>query len=147
MQAEPRLRDKKRFIEMADPMLEGNFPAKGLYQALAVAAMCLQEEASRRPLISDVVTALEYLSKTKKDPKQPSPRSKTETNDDKDNAEEDALNNEEEGDDGDDAEKETPNNDEESNDTDNAKEEEGALHSQEESNEESCSPSKRKKET
>ena len=48
---------------MADPVLEGNYPLKGLYQALAIAAMCLQEEASVRPLISDVVTALEFLSK------------------------------------------------------------------------------------
>ncbi|KAJ8509667.1 hypothetical protein OPV22_000101 [Ensete ventricosum] len=60
--AEPLFKDKKRFVEMADPLLEGNYPLKGLYQALAVAAMCLQEEASNRPLISDVVTALEYLS-------------------------------------------------------------------------------------
>lgn len=47
---------------MADPTLEGNYPVKGLYQAIAVAAMCLQDEASTRPLIGDVVTALEYLS-------------------------------------------------------------------------------------
>ena len=47
---------------MADPLLEGKYPIKGLYQALAVAAMCLQEEAATRPLISDVVTALEFLS-------------------------------------------------------------------------------------
>ncbi|MQM06980.1 hypothetical protein Taro_039809 [Colocasia esculenta] len=60
--AEPLFKDKKKFTQMADPLLKGNFPIKGLYQALAVAAMCLQEEASTRPLISDVVTALEYLS-------------------------------------------------------------------------------------
>jgi hypothetical protein len=47
---------------MADPFLEEQYPVKGLYQALAVAAMCLQEEADTRPLISDVVTALEFLS-------------------------------------------------------------------------------------
>lgn len=52
---------------MADPVLEVNFPTKGLYQALAVAAMCLQEEATARPLISDVVTALEYLALDKAD--------------------------------------------------------------------------------
>lgn len=51
---------------MADPLLEGAYPIKGLYQALAVAAMCLQEEASTRPLISDVVTALEYLANRNK---------------------------------------------------------------------------------
>lgn len=46
---------------MADPLLEGEFPKKGLNQAVAVAAMCLQDDASIRPLISDVVTALSFL--------------------------------------------------------------------------------------
>ncbi|OMP04440.1 hypothetical protein COLO4_09635 [Corchorus olitorius] len=46
---------------MADPLLEENYPVKGLHQALAIAAMCLQEEASARPLMSDVVTALEFM--------------------------------------------------------------------------------------
>lgn len=50
---------------MADPSLNGDFPTKNLYQALGIAAMCLQEEASTRPYISDVVTALEYLSANK----------------------------------------------------------------------------------
>ncbi|GAB2215593.1 hypothetical protein Droror1_Dr00019982, partial [Drosera rotundifolia] len=63
--AQPLFKDKTKFTLMADPLLEGNYPIKGLYQALAVAAMCLQEEASTRPLISDVVTALEYLSSNK----------------------------------------------------------------------------------
>ncbi|KAL3503475.1 hypothetical protein ACH5RR_037924 [Cinchona calisaya] len=60
--AQPLFKDKRKFHLMADPLLEGNYPLKALYQALAVAAMCLQEEASTRPLITDVVTALEYLS-------------------------------------------------------------------------------------
>ncbi|KAK6946877.1 Protein kinase domain [Dillenia turbinata] len=60
--AQPLFKDKRKFTLMADPLLEGNYPQKGLYQALAVAAMCLQEEADTRPLISDVVTALEYLT-------------------------------------------------------------------------------------
>ncbi|XP_027065100.2 probable serine/threonine-protein kinase PBL23 [Coffea arabica] len=60
--AQPLFKDKKKFHLMADPLLEGNYPVKALYQALAVAAMCLQEEATTRPLISDVVTALAYLS-------------------------------------------------------------------------------------
>lgn len=51
---------------MVDPLLEGNYPRKGLYQALAIAAMCLQNEASARPLISDVVSALAFLAKNKK---------------------------------------------------------------------------------
>ncbi|XP_072987538.1 probable serine/threonine-protein kinase PBL23 [Typha latifolia] len=60
--AEPLFKDKSKFVQMADPMLQGKYPMKGLFQALAVAAMCLQEEAGGRPLISDVVTALEYLA-------------------------------------------------------------------------------------
>ncbi|KAL3636782.1 putative serine/threonine-protein kinase pbl23 [Castilleja foliolosa] len=60
--AEPLFKDKKKFHLMADPLLEDKYPEKGLYQALAIAAMCLQEEAATRPFISDVVTALEFLS-------------------------------------------------------------------------------------
>ncbi|KAM7500947.1 hypothetical protein LguiA_025361 [Lonicera macranthoides] len=60
--AQPLFKDKTKFELMADPSLKGKYPVKDLYQALAVAAMCLQEEASTRPFISDVVTTLEYLS-------------------------------------------------------------------------------------
>ncbi|KAL5978482.1 putative serine/threonine-protein kinase pbl23 [Asimina triloba] len=60
--ARPLFKDRRKFTQMADPLLQGEYPTKALYQALAVAAMCLQEEAATRPLISDVVTALEYLA-------------------------------------------------------------------------------------
>lgn len=63
--AQPLLKDRRKFVQMADPVLEENYPVKGLYQALAVAAMCLQEEADTRPLISDVVTAIEFLARKK----------------------------------------------------------------------------------
>lgn len=53
---------------MADPLLQGRYPIRGLYQALAVAAMCLQEQAATRPLIGDVVTALTYLASQTYDP-------------------------------------------------------------------------------
>ena len=41
---------------------------RGLYQALAVASMCIQSEAASRPLIADVVTALSYLASQSYDP-------------------------------------------------------------------------------
>ncbi|GLT59411.1 hypothetical protein SLA2020_322310 [Shorea laevis] len=63
--ASPLFKDRKKFILMVDPLLQGKFPIKGLHQALAIAAMCLQEEAETRPLMSDVVTALEYLAVNK----------------------------------------------------------------------------------
>ncbi|MBA0769749.1 hypothetical protein Gotri_018449, partial [Gossypium trilobum] len=59
--AQPMFKEPSKFSELADPLLEGNFPSRGLQQALAVAAMCLQEEGEVRPLISDVVTALSCL--------------------------------------------------------------------------------------
>ncbi|XP_018480033.2 probable serine/threonine-protein kinase PBL24 [Raphanus sativus] len=60
--AQPIFRKPNRFPELADPLLRGEFPEKSLNQAIAVAAMCLHEEPTFRPLISDVVTALSYMS-------------------------------------------------------------------------------------
>ncbi|XP_038899485.1 probable serine/threonine-protein kinase PBL25 [Benincasa hispida] len=59
--AYPIFKEPARFMELADPLLGGDFPIRALNQAVAVAAMCLHEEASARPLISDVVTALSFL--------------------------------------------------------------------------------------
>lgn len=71
-QAQPIFRDPKRFPDMADPVLKKHFPEKDLNQAVAIAAMCLQEESAARPLMSDVVTALSFLS-VAKDESFPSP--------------------------------------------------------------------------
>ncbi|XP_020578801.1 probable serine/threonine-protein kinase PBL26 isoform X3 [Phalaenopsis equestris] len=59
--AQPILKDQKRYLELVDPRLKGTVPLRGLNQAVAVAAMCLQEEASVRPVMADVVVALSYL--------------------------------------------------------------------------------------
>ncbi|RZC51915.1 hypothetical protein C5167_020338 [Papaver somniferum] len=66
--ARPLFKDRRKFPKMADPLLQGRYPMRGLYQALAVAAMCLQEQATTRPLIGDVVTALSYLASQTYDP-------------------------------------------------------------------------------
>ncbi|KAL4558293.1 hypothetical protein LXL04_036491 [Taraxacum kok-saghyz] len=66
--ARPLFKDRKKFYKMADPELEGKYPVRGLYQALAIAAMCLQEQPNMRPLVADVVTALNYLATQKYDP-------------------------------------------------------------------------------
>jgi len=68
LQARPLFKERKKFPQMADPMLQGQYPVRGLYQALAVAAMCVQEQPTMRPLIADVVTALTYLASQKYDP-------------------------------------------------------------------------------
>ncbi|GMP85288.1 hypothetical protein CsSME_00038508 [Camellia sinensis var. sinensis] len=66
--ARPLFKDRRKFSQMADPTLQGQYPARGLYQALSVAAMCVQEQPTMRPVIADVVTALSYLASQKYDP-------------------------------------------------------------------------------
>lgn len=66
--ARPLFNDRRKLPKMADPRLEGRYPMRGLYQALAVASMCIQSEAVSRPLIADVVTALSYLASQSYDP-------------------------------------------------------------------------------
>lgn len=67
-QARPLFNDRRKFSKLADPRLQGRYPMRGLYQALAVASMCIQEQAATRPLIGDVVTALSYLANQAYDP-------------------------------------------------------------------------------
>ncbi|KAK2636858.1 hypothetical protein Ddye_031650 [Dipteronia dyeriana] len=66
--ARPLFNDRRKFSKLADPRLQGRYPMRGLYQALAVASMCIQEQAATRPLIGDVVTALSYLANQAYDP-------------------------------------------------------------------------------
>ena len=66
--ARPLFKDRRKFAQMADPTPQGQYPPRGLYQALAVAAMCVQEQANMRPVIADVVTALSYLASQRYDP-------------------------------------------------------------------------------
>ncbi|KAD7117950.1 hypothetical protein E3N88_05218 [Mikania micrantha] len=69
--AKPLLKEHSKIPMVADPLLNGNYPLKCLHQAVAIASMCLQEEASTRPYISDVVVALEYLATAQDDDHEP----------------------------------------------------------------------------
>ncbi|XP_076938679.1 putative serine/threonine-protein kinase PBL7 [Bidens hawaiensis] len=73
--ARPLFKDRRKFGQMADPALQGQYPVRGLYQALAVAAMCVQEQPNMRPVIADVVTALTYLASQNYDPRAYQPQS------------------------------------------------------------------------
>ncbi|TQD75563.1 hypothetical protein C1H46_038906 [Malus baccata] len=68
VEARPLFRDRRKFWQIADPMLQGQYPVRGMYQALAVAAMCVQDHPNMRPVIADAVTALSYLASQKYDP-------------------------------------------------------------------------------
>ncbi|KAJ0237217.1 Receptor-like kinase LIP2 [Hirschfeldia incana] len=65
--AQPLFGDPKKYPDMADPVLENKFSERGLNQAVAIASMCVQEEATTRPLISDVMVALSFLSMSTED--------------------------------------------------------------------------------
>ncbi|MBA0574635.1 hypothetical protein Golob_001823 [Gossypium lobatum] len=69
--ARPMFKDRRNFSRMVDPLLQGQYPVRGLYQALAIAAMCVQEQPNMRPAITDVVMALNYLASQKYDPNNP----------------------------------------------------------------------------
>ncbi|XWS74223.1 hypothetical protein CRYUN_Cryun02cG0197400 [Craigia yunnanensis] len=69
--ARPMFKDRRNFSQMVDPLLQGQYPVRGLYQALAIAAMCVQEQPNMRPAISDVVMALNYIASQKYDPSSP----------------------------------------------------------------------------
>ncbi|CAN1127632.1 Probable serine/threonine-protein kinase PBL21 [Linum perenne] len=57
----PYLNDPKKYTGMADPQMQGRYPVKCFNYAVAVTAMCLHKEAHFRPLIGDIVVALEFL--------------------------------------------------------------------------------------
>ncbi|PIA56841.1 hypothetical protein AQUCO_00700886v1 [Aquilegia coerulea] len=58
----PFFKDRRKFVQLVDPLLQGRFPIRCLQHAIAITAMCLQEQPKFRPLISDVLVALEYLA-------------------------------------------------------------------------------------
>ncbi|KAM0953696.1 putative protein kinase RLK-Pelle-RLCK-VIIa-1 family [Dioscorea sansibarensis] len=60
--AQPMFKNQKRFPELVDPLLRGEYPERALNQAVAVAAMCLQEDPLVRPMTADVVLALNALA-------------------------------------------------------------------------------------
>ncbi|KAI3957485.1 hypothetical protein MKW92_009326 [Papaver armeniacum] len=59
--ARPLLSDSKRFPEIADPLMEGQYSYRGLAQALDLAKMCIQEYDYKRPRTTEVVTTLSNI--------------------------------------------------------------------------------------
>ncbi|GMJ04368.1 avrPphB susceptible 1 [Hibiscus trionum] len=60
--ARPMLRDGMKISNLADPLLRGHFSKSSMKKALEVAFLCIQENANRRPSITDIVLALDYLT-------------------------------------------------------------------------------------
>ncbi|KAL2895212.1 putative serine/threonine-protein kinase PBL21 [Bienertia sinuspersici] len=58
----PYLKDRRKYIELVDPRLRGKFSNRSARHFIAISAMCLNEEPSQRPSISDIVVALDFLA-------------------------------------------------------------------------------------
>ncbi|KAM7513992.1 hypothetical protein LguiA_003575 [Lonicera macranthoides] len=58
----PLLKDRKRYPQLVDPLLQGPLPTHSFNKAVAIIRACIQDEAKFRPLIGDIVVALENLA-------------------------------------------------------------------------------------
>lgn len=57
----PLLKEKKKFLNIVDPRLEGDYPIKGIQKAAMLAYHCLNRNPKARPLMRDIVDSLEPL--------------------------------------------------------------------------------------
>ncbi|XP_031405996.1 probable serine/threonine-protein kinase PBL7 [Punica granatum] len=69
--ARPMMKDRRNFVQLADPNLKGQFPETVLRNAVQLASMCLREEPNTRPSMTDVSEALNHLMSQKYDPNAP----------------------------------------------------------------------------
>ncbi|CAD5174906.1 unnamed protein product [Musa acuminata subsp. malaccensis] len=69
----PFLGDRRKFYQLADPFLQGRYPPRPFHQLVVIASMCLQEQPHVRPIIADVVVALNHVASQ---PYTPAPDSK-----------------------------------------------------------------------
>ncbi|KAJ8511275.1 hypothetical protein OPV22_001709 [Ensete ventricosum] len=58
----PFLNDRRKFLQLVDPSLKGRYPPRAFHQLVVIASMCLQEQAHVRPIIADVVFALDHVA-------------------------------------------------------------------------------------
>ncbi|RWW15769.1 hypothetical protein GW17_00020373 [Ensete ventricosum] len=58
----PFLGDRRKFNLLADPFLQGCFPPRAFHQLVVIASMCLQEQPHFRPIMADVVVALNHVA-------------------------------------------------------------------------------------
>ncbi|KAJ0969090.1 hypothetical protein J5N97_021967 [Dioscorea zingiberensis] len=58
----PYLTDRRRFNRLADPLLQGRYPQRAFHQLVVITSMCLQELPHVRPIIRDVVVALNHVA-------------------------------------------------------------------------------------
>ncbi|KAG0484300.1 hypothetical protein HPP92_008217 [Vanilla planifolia] len=58
----PFLSERRRFIELADPLLKGHFPMRPFYQVVVVTSLCLHEKPHIRPAARDLAFAFKHIA-------------------------------------------------------------------------------------
>ncbi|VFQ84054.1 unnamed protein product [Cuscuta campestris] len=62
--ARPKLNDKRKMLQIIDPILENQYSVRAAQKACSLAYYCLSQNPKARPLMSDVVETLEPLQCT-----------------------------------------------------------------------------------
>ncbi|CAN4079065.1 unnamed protein product [Withania somnifera] len=65
--ARPMLKDRMKYVQLADPMLRGKFPQSIFRRVVELALMCVQDDPNARPHTKDIVLALSYFASQKQD--------------------------------------------------------------------------------
>nr|XP_043633572.1 serine/threonine-protein kinase PBS1 [Erigeron canadensis] len=60
--AQPMLIDKKGYVKLADPKMNGEFMQRSVRKAVEVALMCMNDDVENRPDMSEVVNALDIVA-------------------------------------------------------------------------------------
>lgn len=84
------LRDKKKYVKLADPKMKGEFMERPVRKAVEVALMCMNDNLEIRPDMSEVVDALNVVASLS------DPHAVCDQNQDSSDDEDDLFNEEEE---------------------------------------------------
>ncbi|CAH1429394.1 unnamed protein product [Lactuca virosa] len=60
--ANPMLIDKRKYVKLADPRMKGEFMQRSVRKAVEVALMCMNNDQEKRPDMSEVVDALDFVA-------------------------------------------------------------------------------------
>ncbi|CAI9272851.1 unnamed protein product [Lactuca saligna] len=60
--ANPMLIDKRKYVKLADPRMKGEFIQRSVRKAVEVALMCMNNDQEKRPDMSEVVDALDFVA-------------------------------------------------------------------------------------
>ncbi|CAL9129352.1 unnamed protein product [Musa textilis] len=58
----PFIKDRRKFCQLADPLLQGRYPIRPFHQLAMITAMCLHDQPHIRPTMREVSLALDHVA-------------------------------------------------------------------------------------